>query len=133
HIRDLSVSRNIPGVLGFKETKLSSSIHCRSRLMLSNRTCRCGHCNKLAPEYENAAKALSKHDPPIVLAKVDANEEKNMPLATKYEVGIFAEFSDTEFTNFMEVAEKLSSSCGLFLLNYIEYWTGDELSDSFTQ
>ncbi|ONM17793.1 hypothetical protein ZEAMMB73_Zm00001d003825 [Zea mays] len=26
-----------------------------------------------------------------------------------------------------------SSSCGLFLLNYIEYWTGDEMSDSFTQ
>ncbi|ONM01236.1 hypothetical protein ZEAMMB73_Zm00001d030646 [Zea mays] len=26
-----------------------------------------------------------------------------------------------------------SSSCGLFLLNYIEYWTGDELSNSFTQ
>jgi hypothetical protein len=26
-----------------------------------------------------------------------------------------------------------SSSCGLFLLNYIEYWTGDELSDNFTQ
>ncbi|PWZ25391.1 Glycine--tRNA ligase, mitochondrial 1 [Zea mays] len=26
-----------------------------------------------------------------------------------------------------------SSSCGLFLLNYIEYWTGYELSDSFTQ
>ncbi|PWZ13656.1 Ubiquitin-like-specific protease ESD4 [Zea mays] len=25
------------------------------------------------------------------------------------------------------------SSCGLFLLNYIEYWTGDELSDSFIQ
>ncbi|KAL5647573.1 hypothetical protein ACJX0J_041928, partial [Zea mays] len=26
-----------------------------------------------------------------------------------------------------------SSSCDLFLLNYIKYWTGDELSDSFTQ
>ena len=26
-----------------------------------------------------------------------------------------------------------SSSCGLFLLNYIEYWTWDELSDNFTQ
>ncbi|AQK57733.1 hypothetical protein ZEAMMB73_Zm00001d052693 [Zea mays] len=25
-----------------------------------------------------------------------------------------------------------SSSCGLFLLNYIEYWTGDEPSYSFT-
>ncbi|XP_066339625.1 protein disulfide-isomerase-like [Miscanthus floridulus] len=130
----------------------------------------CGHCKKLAPEYENAAKALSKHDPPIVLAKVDANEEKNRPLATKYEiqgfptlkifrnqgkniqeykgpreadgivdylkkqvgpaskelkspedvathfddkkiyiVGVFTEFSGTEFTNFMEVAEKLRS------------------------
>ncbi|ONM26494.1 protein disulfide isomerase2 [Zea mays] len=127
-----------------------------------------GFCSPFA--YENAAKELSKHDPPIVLAKVDANEEKNRPLATKYEiqgfptlkifrnqgkniqeykgpreadgivdylkkqvgpaskeiksaegvaahfddkkiyiVGIFKEFSGTEFTNFMELAEKLSS------------------------
>ncbi|CAO2168477.1 unnamed protein product [Urochloa humidicola] len=26
-----------------------------------------------------------------------------------------------------------SSSCGLFMINYMEYWTGTELSDSFTQ
>ncbi|PWZ57813.1 hypothetical protein Zm00014a_017473 [Zea mays] len=33
----------------------------------------------------------------------------------------------------MEYAKQTnSSSCGLFLLNYIEYWTGDELSDNFT-
>ncbi|AQK55697.1 hypothetical protein ZEAMMB73_Zm00001d051991 [Zea mays] len=34
----------------------------------------------------------------------------------------------------MEYAKQTnSSSCGLFLLNYIKYWTGDELSDNFTQ
>lgn len=37
-------------------------------------------------QYEKAATILSKHDPPIVLAKVDANEEMNKELATKYEV-----------------------------------------------
>lgn len=129
----------------------------------------CGHCKSLAPEYEKAAQLLSKHDPPIVLAKVDANDEKNKPLAAKYEiqgfptlkifrnqgkniqeykgpreaegivdylkkqvgpaskeikapedashledgkihiVGVFAELSGPEFTNFLEVAEKLRS------------------------
>ncbi|KAK8579909.1 hypothetical protein V6N13_143066 [Hibiscus sabdariffa] len=46
----------------------------------------CGHCKSLAPEYEKAASILSKHDPPITLAKVDANEEANRDLANQYEV-----------------------------------------------
>ncbi|PKI66876.1 hypothetical protein CRG98_012742 [Punica granatum] len=46
----------------------------------------CGHCKKLAPEYEKAASILSSHDPPIALAKVDANEEANRELATEHEV-----------------------------------------------
>ncbi|KAG9458822.1 hypothetical protein H6P81_003330 [Aristolochia fimbriata] len=46
----------------------------------------CGHCKNLAPEYEKAASVLSSHDPPVVLAKVDANEEKNKELASQYEV-----------------------------------------------
>jgi protein disulfide-isomerase A1 len=29
---------------------------------------------------------LSSHDPPVILAKVDANEEVNKPLATEFEV-----------------------------------------------
>ncbi|XP_018858114.1 protein disulfide-isomerase-like [Juglans regia] len=46
----------------------------------------CGHCKKLAPEYEKAASVLSVHDPPVILAKVDANEGENKDLASDFEV-----------------------------------------------
>ncbi|XP_010521263.1 PREDICTED: protein disulfide isomerase-like 1-1 [Tarenaya hassleriana] len=46
----------------------------------------CGHCKKLAPEYEKAASELSSHDPPVVLAKVDASEEANRELANQFEI-----------------------------------------------
>ena len=48
----------------------------------------CGHCKNLAPEWEKAAQTLSEAnlDPPIVLANMDATEEDNKPLATKYGV-----------------------------------------------
>ena len=37
-------------------------------------------------QYEKAAAILNKHDPPVVLAKVDASEESNKALAAKYDV-----------------------------------------------
>ncbi|XP_068666502.1 protein disulfide-isomerase-like [Aristolochia californica] len=45
-----------------------------------------GHCKNLAPQYEKAASVLSSHDPPVALAKADANEEKNKELASLYDV-----------------------------------------------
>lgn len=46
----------------------------------------CGHCKKIAPEYEKAASILSSHDPPIILAKVDANDDANKELASEFEI-----------------------------------------------
>ncbi|KAJ8493461.1 hypothetical protein OPV22_015182 [Ensete ventricosum] len=46
----------------------------------------CGHCKKLAPEYEKAASVLSENDPPIALAKIDCNEDVNKEIASKYEI-----------------------------------------------
>jgi len=34
----------------------------------------CGHCKKLAPEYEKAAATLGEKEPPLYVAKVDTTK-----------------------------------------------------------
>ncbi|MCD7461231.1 hypothetical protein HAX54_045577 [Datura stramonium] len=46
----------------------------------------CGPVKETCSEYEKAAPVLSQNDPPVVLAKVDANEEKNKILASEFDI-----------------------------------------------
>lgn len=73
-------------VLTLDHTNFSDTINKHNFIVVEFYAPWCGHCEKLAPEYEKAASILSSHDPPVVLAKVDANEEKNKDLATQFDV-----------------------------------------------
>ncbi|KAI9107064.1 hypothetical protein K1719_022592 [Acacia pycnantha] len=73
-------------VLTLDHTNFSDTVNKHNFIVVEFYAPWCGHCKKLAPEYEKAASILSSHDPPVVLAKVDANEEKNRDLATQFDV-----------------------------------------------
>ncbi|VVA92097.1 unnamed protein product [Arabis nemorensis] len=73
-------------VLTLDHTNFSETIEKHDFIVVEFYAPWCGHCKQLAPEYEKAASELSSHDPPVVLAKIDASEETNREFTTKYEV-----------------------------------------------
>ncbi|XP_026434924.1 protein disulfide-isomerase-like [Papaver somniferum] len=79
----------VESVLTLDHTNFHDTIKKHDFIVLEFYAPWCGHCKSLAPEYEKAAALLSSHDPPIVLAKIDANEESNKALATEFNVGGF--------------------------------------------
>ncbi|MCL7042838.1 hypothetical protein MKW94_016787 [Papaver nudicaule] len=79
----------VESVLTLDHTNFHDTIKKHDFIVLEFYAPWCGHCKSLAPEYEKAASLLSSHGPPIVLAKIDANEESNKALATEFNVGGF--------------------------------------------
>eukprot|EP00210_Caulerpa_lentillifera_P009214 g8784.t1 len=52
----------------------------------------CGHCQKVAPEYEKAAQKLKEKGSSIILANLDASIEEHKPIAQKYGIMRFPTF-----------------------------------------
>lgn len=57
-------------VLDLSDGDFKSSISQHDTILVEFFAPWCGHCKRLAPEYETAATQLQNNDPPIPLAKV---------------------------------------------------------------
>ncbi|XP_041371149.1 protein disulfide-isomerase A3-like [Gigantopelta aegis] len=58
-------------VLEFTDDDFDDKVEQESLILVEFFAPWCGHCKKLAPEFEKAATALKRNDPPVPLAKVD--------------------------------------------------------------
>jgi len=71
-------------VLDLTESNFDTEVRRHDMLLVEFYAPWCGHCKRLAPEYEKAATALKTNDPPIPLAKVDC--PANNDLCSKHGV-----------------------------------------------
>jgi protein disulfide isomerase family A protein 3 len=66
----LLTSTTASDVLVFTDSDFESKVKDYDILLAEFYAPWCGHCKRLAPEYEKAATILAKNDPPVALVKV---------------------------------------------------------------
>ena len=71
-------------VLSLTEANVDSTLAKEPLILVAFTATWCGHCKKLKPEYDRAARRLLQLQNPIKLARVDATVEKE--LATRFDV-----------------------------------------------
>jgi len=71
-------------VLDLTESNFETEVQRHDMVLVEFYAPWCGHCKRLAPEYEKAATALKANDPPVPLAKVDC--PANNDLCSKHGV-----------------------------------------------
>ncbi|OTF70069.1 disulfide-isomerase A3-like protein, partial [Euroglyphus maynei] len=77
---------NASDVLDLTQEDFDSAIQQHDTILVEFFAPWCGHCKRLAPEYDSAASKLKNNDPPIPLAKVDCTADEGKEVCSKYGV-----------------------------------------------